>query len=510
MRSERIDRRRFLAGAGSAALALGAAACGGSSKVTSTKPRVSTIGPKPPPPAPQVPKNLKDAIRGQVILPEEAGFAEASHVYNEVFDAVHPSAVARPVNASDVAAGVRWAIARDVPFRARSGGHSYAGYSVVQDGVVFDLRELSQIEVASDRSTARIGAGAQLIDVYTALAKHGVTIPAGSCPSVGIGGHALGGGVGLAGRAFGLATDNITAAEMVGADGKVRQVTSSSDAELLWALRGGGGGNFGVVTQFEFRLHPVPNSASWFFVSWPWSAASDALAAWQEWAPHTTERISSVFHLETASGLPIVSLAGQYLGPSSDLHGLLGPLLNVMPASLTSGEDTYLNLQLRWAGCLGRSLASCHTVGTASGGTLERASFRAKSDYVSKPLPAAARQQLVNAVEQKQGQPGSGAILFDSYGGAIGHVAPNATAFVHRNELCCIQYLAYDSSQTWLPQTAARMRPYVSGMAYQNYIDPTLTNWRQAYYGANYARLVDIQRRVDPDHRFAFPQAIGS
>jgi hypothetical protein len=243
--------------------------------------------------------------------------------------------------------------------------------------------------------------------------------------------------------------------------------------------------------------------------SWPWSVASDALAAWLGWAPHATDRISSVFHLETASGQPVVSVAGQYLGPSGDLHARLAPLLAVAPASLSSGDDTYLNLQLRWAGCLGRSLASCHTVGTEAGGTLERASFRAKSDYVTSPLPVAARQALVSAVDQKQGQPGSGAILFDSYGGAIGQVAPDATAFVHRNELCCIQYLAYDSTQTWLTQTHARMRPYVSGMAYQNYIDPELTNWRQAYYGSNYARLVDVQHSVDPDHRFTFPQAIG-
>jgi FAD/FMN-containing dehydrogenase len=439
----------------------------------------------------------------------EPGFAEAAHVYNERFDGVVPQAIARPVDARDVAAGVRWAVARDVPFRARSGGHSYAGYSTVQDGVVFDLRLLNRIDVASGRRTARIGPGAQLIDVYTRLAAHGATIPAGSCPSVGVGGHALGGGVGLAGRAFGLATDNLLAAEIVGADGKVRQVSAGSDPDLLWALRGGGGGNFGIVTQLEFRLHAIPRSASWFFISWPWTTAPDALAAWLEWSPHATDRISSVFHLETAAGQPVVSVAGQYMGPSSDLHGLLGPLLNVMPASLSSGDDSYLNLQRRWAGCLGRSLASCHTVGTAGGGTLERASFRAKSDYVHKALPAAARQALMNAVEQKQGQPGSGAILFDSYGGAIGHVAPDATAFVHRGEICCIQYLAYDSSETWLSQTHARMRPYVSGMAYQNYIDPDLADWRQAYYGSNYARLVDVQRRIDPDHRFTFPQAIG-
>ena len=514
MRSERIDRRAFLAGAGSAGLALGAAACGGSTNVLATTRRTvsttTTSKPPPPPPAPRVPTTLQEAIRGQVITRGQPGFAQAARVYNERYDGVVPRSVARPRDAADVAAGVQWAVAKNVPFRARSGGHSYAGFSTVQDGVVFDLRLLNAIQIASDRSTARIGPGAQLIDVYSRLAANGTTIPAGSCPSVGIGGHALGGGVGLAGRAFGLAADNIVAAELVGADGKVREVNDSSDPDLLWALRGGGGGNFGVVTALEFRLHATPGSASWFFVSWPWGVAAEALGAWQGWAPQATERVSSVFHLETASGEPVVSVAGQYLGPSSDLHGLLAPLLNVMPASLSSGDDTYLNLQLRWAGCLGRSLASCHTVGTEAGGTLERASFQAKSDYVSKPLPTAARQLLVNAVQQKQGQPGSGAILFDSYGGAIAHVAPDATAFVHRQELFCIQYLAYDSTATWLTQTHDRMRTYVTGMAYQNYIDPYLTDWRQAYYGSNYPRLVSIQRRVDPDRRFTFPQAIGS
>ncbi len=456
-----------------------------------------------------MPRTLEEAIRGQVIKRGAPGFAQAAHVYNEQYDGVLPKAIARPVDAADLAAGVRWAVARDVPFRARSGGHSYAGYSTIQDGVVFDLRLLSGVQVAPDRSTARIGAGAQLIDVYTALAAHGTTIPAGSCPSVGVGGHALGGGVGLAGRAFGLATDNIMAVELVDADGQVQQVDAQSDPDLLWALRGGGGGNFGAVTQFEFRLHPVPSSASWFFVSWPWANASDALAAWLQWAPHTSETISTVFHLETSSGEPAVSVAGQYLGPSADLASRVAPLLNVSQASLSSGDSSYLDLQLRWAGCLGRSLASCHTVGTHAGGTLERASFRAKSDYVSAPLSAAARATLVAAVQAKQGQSGSGAILFDSYGGAIGRVAPEATAFVHRNELCCIQYLAYDSSPEWLNQTWGRMRQYVSGMAYQNYIDPDLADWRHAYYGSNYPRLVDVQRRVDPDHRFTFPQAIG-
>jgi hypothetical protein len=141
---------------------------------------------------------------------------------------------------------------------------------------------------------------------------------------------------------------------------------------------------------------------------------------------------------------------------------------------------------------------------------LERASFRAKSDYVTASLSDRARAVLIQAIEQRQGQPGSGAILFDCYGGAINRVAPSATAFVHRDALACIQYLTYSGGASWLKSTHASMRPYVSGMAYQNYTDPELQQWQGAYYGSNYARLAGVQRRVDPYHYFKFPQAIGS
>jgi len=420
-----------------------------------------------------------------------------------------PLAVARPLDTTDVRSAVRWAVGRDVALRARSGGHSYAGYSTLSNGLVLDLRNLRGVSINRRAGIATIGAGAQLIDVYTALAAQGVTIPAGSCPSVGIGGHALGGGVGLAGRAFGLTTDNILGAQVVTAEGRVRTVNAQTDADLLWALRGGGGGNFGVVTQLQMRVHPIPRSVSYFFVNWPWSSASDALAAWLSWAPHASTALSSVLHLETGSSEPQVSVAGQYMGPASDLRRLIAPLTNVDGGQLTAGNQDYLGLQTRWAGCLGRSLQSCHTVGTRPGGQLERASFNAKSDYVTRSLSQAARQILVSALEVRQGQTGSGAILFDSYGGAINRIAPAATAFVHRNALACIQYLAYNGGAPWLGRTHARMRPYVSGMAYQNYIDPALKGWQKAYYGTNYARLLATRRRVDPDHRFNFPQAIG-
>ena len=438
------------------------------------------------------------------------GFLQAAHVYNERFDGVLPAAVARPLNAADVQSAVRWAVARGVPIRARSGGHNYAGYSTLGgNGVVLDLRNMRGISVARGNGSVTIGTGSQLIDVYAALAAHGATIPAGSCPSVGIAGHALGGGMGLAGRQFGLTTDNILSAQIVTADGRLRTVNSRSNPDLLWALRGGGGGNFGVVTSLTFRLHAIPRTVASFIVSWPWSRASQAIAAWQGWAPSARSQLTSIFHLSAGGGTTSVSVSGQYFGPSSDLRRLLAPLTAVGGANVSTGDHGYLQAQLLWAGCSTIGLTACHTEGTRPGGTLQRASFQAKSDYVGKPLPSAARQTLVAATEARAKLPGSGAILFDSYGGAINRVSPSATAFVHRNVLFCIQYLSYNGGGPWLASTYGQMYRYVTGGAYINYTDPNLKGWQNAYYGSNYRRLLEIRRQVDPHHYFNFPQAIG-
>jgi FAD/FMN-containing dehydrogenase len=506
MGAKRIDRRSFLvAGAGSGLAVLGG--CSGSDAVVDAVGRA--VAAHQGRGRPRVSRTLRQALRGPVIERGARGFASVSHVYNERFDYVVPRAVARPLDSRDVSGAIRWCLANDVPIRARSGGHSYAGYSTVGDGVVLDLRNINRVAVDRRAGTAEIGAGGQLIDVYTALAARGGTIPAGSCPSVGIGGHALGGGMGLAGRKFGLASDHIVGARIVTADGLIRDVDRHSDPDLLWALRGGGGGNFGVVTRLTVRLEPMPRSAAYFFVSWPWSQASTVIEAWLAWAPAASDGVTSILHLNAGGGSTSVNVSGQYMGPSADLAGVLAPLRAAGGSVTGSGQLGYLALQRLWAGCSAKSYAACHTVGTYPGGTFPRESFNAKSDYVSRQFSAAARRTLINAIETRAREPGSGAILFDAYGGAINRVAPSATAFVHRDELCCIQYLTYNGGGAWLESTWSAMRPHVSGMAYQNYIDPALRGWRQAYYGANYARLESIRRAVDPHHMFNFPQAIG-
>jgi FAD/FMN-containing dehydrogenase len=444
-------------------------------------------------------------VRGPLLVRGARGYGAVAHGYNERYDGLRPRAVLLARDARDVQAAVRWAAQHHVPIAARSGGHSYAGYSTVDGGLVVDLRRLRTIGLERHNTRAVIDAGAQLGDVYGRLAAHGVTVPAGSCPSVGVGGLALGGGMGLAGRALGLTCDRITALRIVTADGQLLEATAREHPDLFWACRGGGGGNFGIVTSFTLRTAPV-DRAAYFTISWPWSQASAAVAAWQELLGGAPNALTSVLSLSTG---PRVSAAGQFMGSEARLRDLVRPLTRVAGATLSTGTSGYADLQRRWAGCAHVSARACHTRGTRPGGTLARARFAAGSDYVRRPLSSAGRVAAIAAIGRRSG--GSGSLLLDSYGGAINAVAPDATAFVHRDALFSIQYLAYGPTgpgAAWVRSARAGLAPHVSGEAYQNYIDPDVAGWPRAYYGSNLERLRAVKQRVDPHRVFDFPRAI--
>jgi FAD/FMN-containing dehydrogenase len=449
-------------------------------------------------------RELRRAVRGRVVVPT----GSAALVYNTRFEHRRPDAVVHVRDTADVAAAVRWANRFDARLVARSGGHSYGGYSTTGDGVVLDLSALRGIRVSGGRAT--VGPAAKLIDVQRALTRHGLTVPSGSCPTVGIGGLTLGGGHGLAGRRFGLTSDNLLAARIVTADGRVRHVDADTNEDLYWACRGGGGGNFGVVTALTLKAHRV-SRASYFFVSWPWSQASEAIVAWQRFAPEAPRALTSILSLGTTggSGSPRVAALGQYFGSEAGLRRLVRPLTRVAGATLSTGTSSYFTMVLRWAGCLDGGLPECHRS--------TRTSFYAKSDYFDRRVGPRGRAKMIDWIERRQRTPslGSGALLLDAYGGALNRPAPDATAFVHRDMLFSLQYLAYFSggsagraSRRWINGTWHALRPHVSGQAYQNYIDPDLDHWQRAYYGSNLARLRDIKKQVDPDFRFRFPKAI--
>jgi hypothetical protein len=444
-------------------------------------------------------RRLARILDGDVIAPGSARYSNARLLWDTRFDALKPRAIAYCASSADVEKVVRWARSERIHVVPRSGGHSYAGYSSGNGVVVADVSRLNRVKVSGSRAT--VGAGTKLIGVYSALVKHGVTIPGGSCPTVGIAGLTLGGGIGYSSRRYGTTADNVTQLQIVTADGELLVCDGAHHADLFWACRGGGGGNFGIVTELTFATHPV-STVSTYSIEWPWAQAAEAVAAWQQFAPHAPDALFSVLDLiatgqSTPGSRANVVSAGQYFGPESDLVSLLQPLTSVgAPIRVTTQTLGYLDAVLHWAGC--RDEASC---------TEPRSAFTAKSDYVAAPLSAAAIATLVDAVTARQGQ-GRGALYLDASGGAINRVPKAATAFVHRDALFSIQYTSAGGSPAWLTNLYAQMRPFVSGFAYLNYIDPQLRTWPHAYYGGNLPRLRSVKRKVDPHGFFRFAQSI--
>ena len=442
---------------------------------------------------------LDRAVRGPVIGRGSSLYESARRVQNARFNGVSPLAVVRPRDVRDVQAVVRWAARNRVPIVSRSGGHSYAGYSTTS-GVVVDLARLTGVRV-DEGGRAVVGAGARLGRVYATLGARGLAIPAGTCPSVGIAGQTLGGGFGLASRAWGLTSDNLVEVDVVTADGRVRTCNARQHADLFWACRGGGGGNFGIATRFVFRTHRVA-SASFFIATWPWSAVEEVVDRFLRWAPSAPEPLTAICRLTTGGGTPVVQVFGQFLGSEPELRRLVGGLTAGLPAtrSVTTGSQPWLDLVRRWGGCGSRSLVDC-TVPQPS-------SFAAASDYLARRPSAAGLTALRRAIERRGAA--SGAILLDAYGGAINRIAPAATAFVHRRMLASCQYYSAGGAdaQAWVRATKAAMRPHVSGFAYQNYIDPAQPRWQRAYYGTNLPRLTAVKRRYDPRNLFRFRQSV--
>jgi hypothetical protein len=455
---------------------------------------------------------LQRQIDGTVVAQGAPGYDAARLLYSPRFDATHPLAVVYCQSARDVSRAILWARQNGVRVTARSGGHSYAGYSTTT-GVVIDVSRLASITVNAAARTVGVGAGARLMGVYRELAAHGLTIPAGSCPTVGIAGLALGGGVGFAGRKLGLTCDNIRSFTMVTADGVVRQCNPNRNPDLFWAGRGGGGGNFGIATRFTFTTHPV-GTVTIYRAGFSWSDAPRVVDAWQRWAPTAPDELFSLLSVEaTDSGATHVGSSGQFFGTAPELQALLASFFaaGATPNTLEISTMPYLDAMLLWAGC---SSAMHCSLGDGVG----RSTFAAKSDYVNTSLSSSGIDTLLRAVEARAATPARGSVLLDAYGGAINRVPKAATAFVHRDAAFSLQYIAgwepasgdpaALAASSWLQSTYAAMRPHVSGFAYQNYIDRELPRWGLAYYGSNYARLRKVKRRYDPNRVFRFAQSI--
>lgn len=502
---------------GATAAALSLAGC----ETNAPSPTTTTTTALSGPPTATDWRRLRDSLAGTLVLPSNAAYATDRLLYNSKFANLHPTAIAYCVGTDDVSRCVDFIAHHGIEIAARSGGHSYGGYSSCR-GLVVDVSRFNSVAVDTKANVAKVGAGTRLIDVYNEIGSRGRLLPGGSCPSVGIAGLTLGGGVGAFGRKFGLTCDNLRAAEMVTAAGDRLVADPGSHPDVLWACRGGGGGNFGIVTSFEFAVHPMPE-VTLFSLQYPWEAAGTMLEAWQHWVTSAPDELWSNCELLSQGTYGFLAqISGVFCGPPAALESLLRSLrssIATAPSSTFVGSDDYIEAMKIEAGCSRLSIASCHLPTDNRHGVLGREAYSAKSSYLDAPTTSAHAELLVHAVETlKDYAPMvGGGLAFDAYGGAINRLSSAQTAFVHRDKLACIQatysWSGYTSQaeiaagQRWLTWLDADVFTPRTG-AYQNYIDPTLLNWRTAYYGTNLERLVKVKRAYDPENRFAFAQSI--
>ena len=419
--------------------------------------------------------------------------------------------------AGDVAETISFAQLTGLPISIRSGGHCFAGRSSGW-GIIIDVTMMNFVSVS--HGVAAIGAGARLGEVYDALNDCGLTLPAGSCPSVGIAGLALGGGLGILGRMYGLTSDQLLGAQIVLADGRVVECDGGHDKELFWALRGAGSGNFGVVTSFVFRTRAALPATN-FHLAWPYSRAAAVIDAWQAWAPPAPGELYASLLVTAGSEVdrpPTLDLFGSLLGNEQDVAELLDDLTERAGADPTTDFRKQMSRQetTRYWAAPGASDRADQ---------VDRLPAREeylllKSEFFRRPLPREAITALLTNLAQERAPRQSRELDFTPWGGAYNGVREDATAFAHRRELFSLKHTAIvdcraskaarGAAQRWLTKSWRAVQPWGSGRVFPNFPDPDLADWRHAYYGANYERLLSVKATYDPRNFFRFDQSLPS
>jgi FAD/FMN-containing dehydrogenase len=250
-------------------------------------------------------QELRETVHGAVFAPGDEGYDEACRVWNGMHDGKRPALIVRSRGAADVIAGVGFARAKDLPIAVRGGGHSIAGFSTSDGGLVIDLSPMNGVRVDATARRAYVGGGAVWADVDHETQAYGLATTGGLISTTGVGGFTLGGGIGWLMRKHGLACDNLAGADVVTAAGQVIHASETENADLLWGLRGGGG-NFGIVTQFEFELHPVGPIVYAGPIFYPADDAAALLRLFREWAPGVPDDVTALMNLTTAPPLPVI------------------------------------------------------------------------------------------------------------------------------------------------------------------------------------------------------------
>ncbi|MBD5786954.1 FAD-binding oxidoreductase [Cellulosimicrobium terreum] len=454
---------------------------------------------------------LQTAVRGHVVLdPEPTAF-------NARFHDVRARATVRCTSPEDVAATLSFVREHDLGFAVRSGGHCFAGHSS-SPGVVLDVTPLDT--VVPDGELARIGAGARLGAVYDRLQEGGRTLPAGTCPGVGIAGLALGGGLGVLGRRHGLVSDRMVSAQVVLADGTVVTCDETREEDLFWALRGAGSGGFGVVTSFVFRSVPAPRSLA-FHLAWDVDQAADVVAAWQTWAPTGPDELAASLKL-VATGDPAAPPAVNVYGvvqvgaaDGSELVADLRDRVGTEPTWSWSEVLPFARTRRMWEQ-LPPSGTPFHTLGR---GAEVHPWLVARSEFFREPLPSGTVEALLESFTQGRVRGEERELDLMPWGGAYNRVATDATAFVHRDAMFQLKHSATvrpdapagakDTAHAFVRRSWETVHPWGSGGVFPAFPDPDLPDPVGAYHGSNLPRLRTVKARYDPANVFRSPAGQG-
>ncbi|OII11447.1 hypothetical protein BIU97_05995 [Curtobacterium sp. MCBA15_009] len=501
--SRTSTRRALLAGGVGLGLAGVLAACTRPGPAPSGAPHPTASGSAEPTstPTPGGPDSwdaLAAAVSGTLLRSGSNGWDGARVLENPRYDDADPQGILRVAGIPDVQAALAFARTTHTPVALRAGGHSYTGWSAggapgtdVPRSLVISTQDLDDIELHDD-DTVTIGPGAQLGDVYAALAKAGRAIGAGSCPTVGIGGLTLGGGVGVLVRSFGLTCDQLAGVTLVTPDGSVHEVSTSREPDLFWACRGGGGGTVGVVTALTYRTQAAP-PVLLFTITFAWSAAAAVVRAWQDWAPTADPELWSTLKLLNGSRhtAPTVTVTGVWTGSKTGADTTVDGFIaatGAKPLAHTGQELTY-----------GAAMS-------ALAGKPRRVSEAATSSIGSTRLTDAQIDVLVAQAAAAGDVDGNleGGVALDALGGVVADVGRTDSAFPWRSALMTVQYTAVFADGTdpapfdaYVRGFRRAMRPAWGDAAYANYCDAAITD-PSAYFGDNTSRLHRIAEQADP------------
>jgi len=453
-------------------------------------------------------EELGNKIDGEILVSGQDGYDGARAVWNAMIDR-KPALIARCKNADDVVKTVIYARDHNLPMSVRGGAHNVAGHAVCDDGVMIDLSQMRSVQVDADNRRARVEGGATWGDVDSETQKFGLATPGGLISDTGVAGLTLSGGIGWLRSAYGLCIDNILSVEMVTADGQLRTASETENADLFWAIRGGGG-NFGVITMFEFALHPVGPQVMFCAPIYPLEAGAGPIRFWRDFLADKNDDVGSLVEFSTVPegpdfpreswGKRVYTIAAVYAGDAKKGEELLQPLRELGELVTDfSGQIEYCELQKLFDTLMPFGEYRCYW----------------KSHYIN-----GLSDQVIDLILEGNAAPPSPNTLSSiwNFGGATARVAADATAFGDRSmpymfsiDSVWSEPADDDANINWTRDFWGRMKPHSQqGRMYLNF--PGLGEEGEKVledtFGANYSRLREIKRKYDPENRFQFNQNI--